>query len=369
MHTKPSLDNVSARMGQGNIDAQYQMLLGGINHMISATVAPMMDNSNGLILFQRPDFNMSDANLRSFRLATPYLTEDRISIPYYIRALMDPRGNEHCGVHRRAVTGNSRSLSTPLLNAKSAFIDVFTNSCDSLTGWPDIELSVAVSEPGQIKEQTIQYDYHSTNYESITLTGEFKNFRGGIITAITRAIWIYCGNVKSGVFWPYPINGLNHRLDYFTRIWRIVMDGNTDRIANLASTRALIGAYPVGAGLNYSRATPVGEDSTTVSIPFTCSGFEVDDPILVYEFNWAVAMFNPSMAIDEAELINILASDDSVHAVDVERKMLEQNGMTCINGVDKILFNYRGYPRITVDQRLTWWVPVEEYDLKIAMYD
>ena len=135
---------------------------------------------------------------------------------------------------------------------------------------------------------------------------------------------------------PWPECIAENEKDYDTRIYRLVLDQRRKYITKIAACG--YGApyvNPLGAAFNFDSSQPLIQDNQEISVPFKCSGWIYNDPILVIEFNSLVAEFNPSMS-----------------------NRFRDTQMVKLRDEEKDYFNFRSYPRISEDgnMELEWWV-------------
>jgi hypothetical protein len=177
-------------------------------------------------------------------------------------------------------------------------------------------------------------DSFASDYSTFDITATFRNIDGDPINALFRAWTQYMTRVLSGSLVPYPEFVVENEIDYMTRIYRIILDPSRTHVQKIGACGAgFPTALPLGAAFNYSSDAPISQDTAQISIPFRCMGAQYNDPILVAEFNTTVATFNASMADGVREKMMV---------------KLQQH--------ERELFNYEGYPRISPDMELEWWV-------------
>jgi hypothetical protein len=228
----------------------------------------------------------------------------------------------------------------PLVDSSQAFIPVLTNNLLTLSGWPDVVAPVFESESGMYKESYAQVDGLSRNYESFDLDASFRNTRGDPILYMFY-IWLqYMSDVFEGKLVPYMDYLVENVIDYNTRIYRLVLDVNKQKVKKIAATGASFPvSVPTGSFFDFNSETPYSDQNKDITIRFRCMGADYLDDILIKEFNDTVKIFNPSM-------FNRYRDQEMVR---VSQKTLP-------------LFNNRGYPRIdetTYD--LEWWVSKDMY--------
>src|SRR5574343_207797 len=81
-----AIDIISRLSGLGSLSDAYQQMLKGINHRgLGNPIRTNRDNS-GIVLFTRPDCNLTYDNIALCRLMTPLLTDNEYTLQRYIRA-------------------------------------------------------------------------------------------------------------------------------------------------------------------------------------------------------------------------------------------------------------------------------------------
>jgi hypothetical protein len=143
------------------------------------------------------------------------------------------------------------------------------------------------------------------------------------------------GNVFEGKQVPYLDYLVENVIDYNTRIYRLVLDVNKDKVKKIAATGASFPiSVPTGSFFDFNSETPYSDQNKDISIRFRCMGADYMDDILIREFNQTVSLFNPLMK----------DAFRSTNMTQVSRKLLP-------------LFNNRGYARIDESTySLEWYV-------------
>lgn len=139
---------------------------------------------------------------------------------------------------------------------------------------------------------------------------------------------------------PYPNNLVERRIDYQTRIYRVLLDPSRRYVQKIAACGAAFPVNsPLGNSFNFSNEGVYNQDNDQISIRFKAMGADYNDPITFQEFNAVVQIFNPDMKGDNSDREKNL-------------RMLSQEELKS--------FNYEGYPRIDPESfELQWWVPKE----------
>ena len=328
----------------GSIDTAIGDNIYGINHRQTPGAIQINKDYYGLTFFTRPDLNLTSDNIRAFRQLAPLLTHDANSIQRIIRCLLD---------HRLA----SEYIYSPLMDDQQAFIPLLTNNLLSMNGWPDVVAPTMTSQEGVYKEAFSMVDGITINYSTYDIQANFRNIPGDPITALFL-VWIhYASSVYQGTMVPYPDNLIQNRIDYNTRIYRLVLDSTKRFVRKIAACGAAFPiSSPIGNAFNFTSDRPIDNSNDQISIPFRCMGAIYQDDILIDEFNKTVALFNSSMeeknfSIDRN---NPSAEYSSGHYVQIPIDALG-------------IFNNRGYPRINPNTyELGWWISSDDYNERIG---
>lgn len=325
-------NSVSEHLGHGNPSKIIANTLRGINHQSNGIPAPGNSNNVGLTFFTRPYLNLSYDNLAKSRRLSPLLTDDPNTFHYAIRMLLDGR--------RREIDSLTK---TPLTDDKQAFIPVFTNLLTGLSGWPDETVDTFISDPGLRNEVYMLVDNLGSAFNSFELTANFRNIDGDPIMSILAAWTIYAKAVAIGSMEPFQEMAVSKTIDYQTRIYRLVLDKSRKWIQKIACCGAAFPyANPIGSSFNFALDQQRSSEVDDISVPFKCIGYEYNDPIIGQDFNRTVVYYNALMA-------------DKYR----EEKMIK------LDGENVQAFNFNGYPRISDDMELEWWVPKDEYVSRI----
>ncbi len=137
-------------------------------------------------------------------------------------------------------------------------------------------------------------------------------------------------------------------MDYDTRIYRLILDPTRTIVQKICCIGAgFPTSSPLGNAFNFNVEKPTSEENDQITINFECMGVCYYDPIVVYEFNDLVGLFNPSMRnsvlSDPASVIQGLKDGTYFKLSTIEEK-------NRYNGV--------AYPRINVKtMELEWYMP------------
>lgn len=329
-----TVSDVMRTTPMGALDTAIGDTLYGINHRATPNAVPQNRDSYGLVLFTRPQLNMSAENLRSVRQLIPLLTQEPATIQRVIRSYLDPRLS-------------LQGVTCPFVDPENPFIALMTNHCQSVSGWPDIEFQSFISKPGIAKEVFGFVDSVDDTRAAYTISASFRNMPGSPLLLLSQVWSSYCSWVFEGKLSPYPDFIMKNIVDYNTRIWRLSLDVSKTYVQNIAA----IGAgypttAPMGKVFDFQTDSPISEVNNDIQMQFQCYGVTYNDPILIVEFNKLVGIFNPAM-----------------------RDGYRSSIMQQIEPAALSLFNNRGYPYIHPDTyELQWHVRKDYYASYVAEY-
>lgn len=321
---------ISNQTGLGSLTSATANTLIGFNHRSMGSPVKMNQDNHGLTFFTRPYLNLTYDNIAQARKFAPLGTDDVNSLHRAIRALLDVRAS------------TSGQLPTSLIDHQSVFIPLLSNNLLSISGWPDPNYDTYTSTEGWAKEQYSIVDDFPENYGTYDLTATFRNIEGDPINYLFFIWQEYMTRVLSGDMVPYPDMIVQNKVDYQTRIYRLVLDPTRRYVQKIAACGA---SFPtsnqLGASFNYSSDAVMDQSNAQISIPFRCMGAMYNDPILVDEFNKCQALVNPALLTPESR---------------------EASGYVLLRPEELNYFNYEGYPYIADDYELQWWITQERYN-------
>lgn len=340
---KDVLSKISRANGLGDLSRAAIDNLRGINHRGYGNPVILNKDNYGLTFFTRPNLNLSYDNIASKRVLTPLLDGEEnasYTLQRAIRMLLDPYlGDADKFISNKAVSGQAALLlkTTPLVDQNSAFLPLLTNNLISISGWPDVGVETFTSTPGVLNEAWSMVDSTARFFETFEINASFKNIEGDPISLLFF-VWLhYMAGVYDGTMVPYPENISERRIDYQTRIYRLVLDSNRQYVQKIAACGAGFPLnVPMGNAFNFTNEGVYNMDNDQLSIRFKCMGVDYQDPILIEEFNATVQIFNPQMRGSDSDRERTY------------RKVI----------ADELqYFNYNGYPRINnTSNELEWWV-------------
>lgn len=338
-----SLDDYFQSTPIGSLDKAIGNNLYGINHRQTPNAVPSNKDTYGLTFFVRPQLNLQLDNVRNIRLMSPLTTTNSRTVQFYTKCMLDPRLMAGYRFQNTVIP----PLNCPLVDNLNAFIPILTNNLNSISGWPDITLPTHDFEPGLYREGYSIGDGLTRNFETFDVDASFRNTKGDPIL-YTFYIWLhYISNVFRGTLMPYLDMVSENEIDYNTRIYRLVLDRDKNKVTKIAATGAAFPiTVPTGSFFDYTTEKPYNDQNKDITIRFKCMGIDYLDDILISEFNETVVIFNPGMADGVREK----------SMVPVPKSLLT-------------IFNNRGYPRIDPkDNTLEWWVPNELFSTRTSQF-
>lgn len=341
-----SLDDYFQSTPIGSLDKAIGNNLYGLNHRQIPNAVPSNRDNYGLTFFVRPQLNMQADNLRNLRQFYPLLTTNDTSIQRFVRCTLDPR-MMHGYSFGGSKSGKVPPIACPIVDELNAFIPVLTNNLKSISGWPDVVAPTFTSAPGMYNENFSMVDGITRNYEAYDMDATFRNTRGDPILYLFY-IWLhYSSFVFEGKLVPYLDFITENEIDYNTRIYRLVLDRERNKVTKIAATGASFPvSIPTGSFFDFSAEKPFNDQNNDITIRFKCLGVDYQDDITIREFNRTVEIFNPSMRSGTREST----------MMPVQKNVLA-------------LFNNRGYPRIDENTyELQWWVPQWLYQQRTQLF-
>lgn len=341
---KDVLSIIQKSGGLGDLSQAAINNLKGINHRGYGNPLPINKDSQGLTFFTRPNLNLSYDNIAAKRILSPLLDGDGPAINTYqraIRMLLDPYLGDPAMFKMGDPRRGAKMMTCDLIDQKQAFIPILSNCLVSLSGWPDLSVETFSSTPGNYGESWAMVDSSSRFYEVFELNASLKNIEGDPISLIISTWLHYMSGVYEGSMVPYPNNLVERRIDYQTRIYRLLLDPSRRYVQKIAACGAAFPVNsPLGNSFNFTNEGVFNQDNDQIQIRFKAMGADYNDPITIQEFNAVVQIFNPEMMGDDQDRAQYY------------RKLTSTEEMKT--------FNYQGYPRIDPESmELTWWVPKE----------
>jgi len=285
-------DIISRQNGQGGLGSSIYTIMKGVNINAGIPTLPPNIENPGYLFFTKPRFNLTPQNCDHVRKLSYLKDRSANSFSNAIRCMLMPPGT---WLVNGVDVDNSRSN---LVDDNSPWITLLTGSCLTVSGWPVIAPETHTSEPGIRKQVQSWMDAPPWHYGDFNLTATFVNMAGDPISRLFDTWVEYMGNLALGTIIPTFKNMVNRRIDYNTRIYRLVMDRSRKYIEGMAMVGA---AYPLNSPLaekfNYNIETAITPDVNQVTVEFKAIGAYYNDPIVISQFNRTTTRFLPELAI------------------------------------------------------------------------
>lgn len=334
---KLAIDEYFSSTALGSLSRAVGNTLYGLNHQQTPPALPMTKDMYGVTFMVRPQLNLQSDNIRNVRSLYSLMNDTETSFQRFIRCTLDPRQQMGYGTSKYKVP----PLACPLVDPLQAFIPVVSNTLLTLSGWPDVVSPTFVSDSGLYKENYIQVDGTTKIFNNFDLDLTFRNFRGNPLVQLFQVWQTYMSSVFDGSLVPYLDFIVENEIDYMTRIYKFTFAQDKESINMLGATGVSFPvATPMGNFFDHNYEMPFNNQVKEFTVRLSSIGAIYNDPVLVYEFNKTVEIFNPYM-----------------------RDMLRPTNMTRIPKEFKTLFMNRGYPRINHENmKLEYWIDNATYN-------
>jgi hypothetical protein len=351
-------------LGLGPMGSATYNMLHGLNVQKGMPAITHNTDNQGYVFMTKPGLNLTYDNVMNVTDLS-YLADCREnSMGNAIRCMLSPNlfgQAEIKNLYAPIVNGPpgtspgsiSKVLSrSNLIDDKCAFLPI-TNFLERMSAFPDKVMDVYNSAEGKYGEQITMMDGCTEFNGVFDLTAEFDNMDGDFITASIGTWLDYGFNILKGTLAPFPVFLLNNEMDYCSRIYRLVMDRNRKYVQNIYATGYCFPTTnPDGAKSAYDRNSVFNDENNKVSINFHCVGAEKNRPILMFEFNKTVELFNPDMKVLSAAEAN---NPNTPMTTTLNMTKVNQN-LVNIPFDMKNIFNYNLYPHINTNTyELEWW--------------
>lgn len=283
--------------GLGGYFNQQQEFFSAIDRL-HASPLPMNHQVHGLTFFSRPRLCLQSSNLRADPAMVPLDTRNIHSTAFAIRALLDT--NLHRVRIGRAEENPYYTLvnECPIHDPQNPFLVPLVNSYESVSGFPDLSLTVGSTDGGYYGEAQSVVDADDVmgargNY---TLNLTFRDVQGGPILSLFN-YWIrYIHNVRYNVMRAYADDIDTLRMNYTVSIYSFVMEPGTPYIRHYVKcTGCFPTALPIGGVFNKQQGDFSIEAAKKISIPFTVNVVEYDIYPILYDFNRLVERYCPTI--------------------------------------------------------------------------
>jgi len=288
-----SLENVRSRAEEvdhllrnsilGSEERRLINTMYGISNTQKNSMPEMNRNDFTYVFFTRPMINLDEDNLVRDRHLAQYLNNSDKSVQRYVKMVLDTK---------QSLKGNESSA---MLDKNSPFINIFSNTLETMSGWPDEVLESFVSEKGLRKETWGYANSDNKIYYDFDLSMTFNNVVGEPVRKIIDLWTSYMANLHTGKIMPHKEMIARREIDFMTAIYVVVVSRTNKKIKHVARTIGYPVANPKGAAYDFNRAESKAAETATINTSFKCFGAEYDDPITLLEFNKAVGAIHPEV--------------------------------------------------------------------------
>lgn len=328
------LNRIMVQGTYGKMDQVYRNAFFGLNHRKAPTALPRNKEQTPMIFITRPRLNLSSDNLRGDRKFNSLAIGSQYSLARAIRCLLDPRLSPR------------GEITSPFVDNRQAFIPIFMETTQAVSGWQDIAAQTYTSPDGKMQESFGWIDGPIDIYRSYDHDVTLRNIDGNI-SIYMLAMWIfYQAYVFANIMVPYPPYVIARRRDFDSRIYSVVLKSDGLSLSQIACSGV---SHPIAvssAGAhNFEFGKTLNDANNIVTARFRSYGQWHFDDIVIDQFNRAVQYPNSDME-------------------DKYRKNL----MVKIPQDELFIYNHNGYPYINIDTaELEWWIPKDAYN-EIARY-
>jgi len=336
-----STGDILDSIGMGNPGKVVTKHMSGMDHSGYTIPLPKSRARQGYVFATRPQLNMSKWNLNASRKTIQLLTKENKSIGSWIRNTLDPRLGRNIPVTNNPTAkafGEDMldSNECPLVDEKSAFIPLLTNSMVSATGWPDKVMGKFTSNPNRYKDVYQQVDSAPNTREPLTIDITAVDTIGNPLFHLLDVWSDISMYTFSGEMEPYWDMVTQNEKDYEISFFRIVLDETGRFLERIIYTRpGFLEGLNQGHFYDFDKTTPYIAGGDTLNFRFSFPGAVYNDPVLISVFNRTVIAFNQDMRehVRKHKLRKIASG-----SVDPQN-------------------NFKGYPRIDpVTLAFEWWV-------------
>jgi hypothetical protein len=314
--------------GYSQLDKALSSTLYGLDIFNLPTPAQQTHEQFGLLFFTRPMLNLSYHNVTMDRTLVPLATQETSSVGRYIRALLDPIGE------------NGKGWDCPLVDKENIFMPILSNTVETLSGWQDPILNTWTSAAGVRQESYTMADSGHDVFSPVDLSSTFRNVRGNILGYLFHVWTRYISLEYAGRCDPHPLFFQHNAIDYQTRVYHLILNQTRTHVENIACTGASFPLVdPVGASSNFNRSEVINTEVDTMSQTWRSMGNFYYDSGYMYDFNKSSGLLRPNF--------NTTKRDE-------EYRILWPG--------EYKLFTYTAFPRINPrTARLEWWVSRKRY--------
>lgn len=326
---KQLIDNAARESGHGSVSSALAHQYWGLNKFSNrGAFLPGNRDVMGYTFFTRPILNLSHDNLMRKEKLLALATNNPNTIPGAIRSMFDSTGTIN------------RNMYSDLFDNSQAFMPIFSNTLESMTGFPDIVIDMYTAPAGSRKETWTMVDSQSEFHEAYNVTSTHSNIQGDPVTMCLDVLQTYASGVYLGEMIPYWDAIVNNYIDYTVRFYRIVLDQTYRYVTKIGAPYAAIaGTNPISNSFDFNSTNknPLISANASISCQWSCVGWRYNSMSVILDFNATVELFNEQMKPGVREKFYRKLTPDEYQ-----------------------YYNYVGYPYIDVNtNEFQWWVPNE----------
>lgn len=250
--------------------------------------APIPDDTIGLVFMNRPCLNLSDQNIKEHSQLLTLISPLQNSLSAYVKGLLDPNW----------ARGNSGAVE--FLDPLYPWIAPVSNLIKVCSGFPDVSLNVARSQPG-IRKEVYQYvDGILAVNGDFDMSMSFYPLKHNLLATIFDVWNHYIDGVSTGDtgMEPYPEALIQNYRDYDCTIFTIILNKNLRSVEGIYNNGyCWPNTYPSGAFSTIDRTqdTLRGQGQDELEIRFPSVGFRYNNLHVVDRFNRITLAFNANM--------------------------------------------------------------------------
>lgn len=254
-----SLDDLLTVSNLGSLKRAQTNNLYGINHNAAGTLIRWNKDSQGYVFLTRPQLHLVKDNIRNMRKLYTLLGSNDLSIPSYVRNILDPRLAFGVIGSNGKIVDKTNCLA---VDKYQVFIAACTNDAMTVSGFPEPAQSTFISKPGVAQESWGQVDGNFEIYHDFDIDITFRNTDGSPMNLLFYIWQYYADCVNLGKLNPYPDFIVENEIDYCTRIYRLVMNETKQYVTNIFGTGA---AFPISGNIaqlaDYDRNKPYSDNN------------------------------------------------------------------------------------------------------------
>jgi len=293
-YDKNEIEGFSKGSTLGSNERSITDKLYGIGINESLEHMPVNDDISGFTFFVKPQLNLSTDNIKRHSKLAQLLTK-KDGIHKFVRLTLDPHLYYEDIINGKVAPG----IKSSLVDHTNPFINILSNTLESLSGWPDPVLPTYTSAPGVRKEQYGFVDGVRDILNNYTLDINNRNISQDPLTLLLDMWETYmAATFADDNVAPYTELLVNREYDFNTRVYRFVLGVDGRSIRKVALTGA---SFPInismGKFFDVSRDTTLRAQSASINTRLESFGALYNEYEYMHSFNLTMAGFNPEAAL------------------------------------------------------------------------